>query len=122
LEVCKVEVGNRKDGRRLSPDQVTEVLKFTTKKPSEKQALVREGLRLLNYGGSPTVTSWGFQVNQEPMTLKGRVLQAPLLQVKDRSNKDVTVQPGNGTYGSRSSYFASPFADGLHQTCAARSF
>jgi eukaryotic translation initiation factor 2C len=42
------------------------------------------------------------------MQLAGRVLQAPGLTVKDRQNKDVTVQPGNGQFDMRNKKFFRP--------------
>lgn len=82
--------------RKLTPDQISETLKFTTKRPDEKRALISEGVRLLGYNANDVTSAWNFGINQEPMSVNGRILPQPNLLVKDRGMKQITMKTGNG--------------------------
>ena len=64
---------------KLDPDQVTEMLKFTTMKPTAKLGTLREGMKYLQLDTSPTLKSWQLGVEARPMTVPARVLEPPKL-------------------------------------------
>lgn len=66
---------------KLSPDQVADILKFTTHKPAEKMNLIRQGLQSLGYTTNETVRAWGFEMSPNMLEAKGRILPAPTMKV-----------------------------------------
>ena len=65
---------------KLEPDQVAEMIKFTTMKPNERLNTLRDGLKHLRLAGdSLTLRHWNFDVEQRPITVPARVLDPPPL-------------------------------------------
>ncbi|KAJ3509687.1 hypothetical protein NLJ89_g5086 [Agrocybe chaxingu] len=79
LEKCTVPRGQivRKT---LSPDQVQEVLAFSTKRPTERLDSIRAGHHNLQYGQSNYVTQFGMHIAADPLEVDARILDAPRLK------------------------------------------
>lgn len=64
---------------KLSPEQVTEMLKHTTMKPPEALAYLRDGIRHLQLTQeNRLLQAWNMQVAAgRPISAKARVLESP---------------------------------------------
>lgn len=77
LETISILPGSQFYGK-LSPDQVTEMLKFTTMKPHVTMAYLKDGMPHLNLGGkSDLLRAWSLDAETRPMTPKARLLDPP---------------------------------------------
>lgn len=103
LELLNVLPGSKFAGK-LSPDQVADILKFTTHKPQEKMTLIRQGLQQLGYTNSETARTWGFEMSPNMLEAEGRVLPPPQIKV----GKNKTVNVANGVFDMRGNHFLKP--------------
>lgn len=78
LECVSILPGTQFLGK-LSPEQVTEMLKFTTMKPREALSYLREGIQHLRLGQeNRLLQAWNLQVSHgRPISAKARVLDPP---------------------------------------------
>ncbi|KAG8894253.1 hypothetical protein FRB99_001388 [Tulasnella sp. 403] len=88
--------------KKLTPDMVSDVLRFSSVRPSERLERIREGFQFLMYDQSQYVRDFGISVNPTPLRVKGRILPHPTLQYAQNQ----TVMPHNGAWKSK--MFATP--------------
>ncbi|KAF8268490.1 argonaute-like protein [Lactarius quietus] len=108
LELCEVPPGQiiRK---QMNPDQINSILEFSTMRPRERFASIREGLNVLEYGQSEYVRQFGMTVSDELMSVNARVLTPTRLKYHPTSKKpDVTPTDRDGTWNLIDKKFYKP--------------
>jgi eukaryotic translation initiation factor 2C len=94
LELCIVPPGQfiRK---QMPPDKINSILEFSTMRPRERFASIREGLSVLQYGQSEYVRQFGMTVSDDLMNFNARVLKPLTLKYNPASRQpDVTPRDG----------------------------
>ncbi|KAF8980636.1 argonaute-like protein, partial [Cyathus striatus] len=112
LEVCTVTAGqvfknDLPDDRNFR----TEMVKFSTMKPSDRFASIERGLNVLAYGQSQYIRDLGFQIDTSaPISLdSARVINGPKLKYgKDSRQKE--IQPKDGAWNRVDKTFYKPGA------------
>lgn len=99
LECVEILPGTQFLGK-LEPDQVAEMIKFTTMKPNERLNTLRDGLKHLRLAGdSMTLRHWNFDVEQRPITVPARILDPPPLTFADgRTGGPAVIMPRDGAW------------------------
>jgi eukaryotic translation initiation factor 2C len=89
---CLVITPSQKFTKRLSGQQVSDMIKATVQKPQERSSKINNAVKsILDYKNNPYMKSFGLEVSDEMMKVPARQLPAPELQFADRrtlSGKD----------------------------------
>ncbi|KAN0132399.1 Piwi domain containing protein [Lactarius tabidus] len=106
LELCEVPAGQiiRK---QMPPDKINAILEFSTMRPRERFASIREGLNVLEYGQSEYVRQFGMTVSNELTNLTGRVLNTTRLKYNPAS-KQPDARPRDGAWNLIDKVFYKP--------------
>ncbi|KAI0068655.1 argonaute-like protein [Artomyces pyxidatus] len=96
LELCEVTPGQI-IRRQIPPEKTSAVLEFATKKPQDRLASIKEGLGVLAYGQSEYVRQFGMRVDNAPLKINARVLQAPTLKYGVGS-RQANITPRDGAW------------------------
>ncbi|GAA5918294.1 hypothetical protein JCM6882_006321 [Rhodosporidiobolus microsporus] len=102
IEVCQVELG-QKFLETLTPEQVVQVLKFTTLRPRDRLRMVCEGVDHIFPRNDQAFQQWDIQASRKPLEITARILPAPLVQYQKQS-----VAPKNGEWDMRGKTFSTP--------------
>ena len=66
--------------KQVPPEKTASVLEFATKKPEARLESIVNGLKVLQYGQSEYLRSFGLSVDTNgPVKIKGRILNAPTM-------------------------------------------
>lgn len=97
LEVCTVIPGQIMR-KQVPPEKTASVLEFATKKPEARLESIVNGLKVLEYGQSEYLRSFGLSVDASgPVKISGRVLNPPTL-IYGAGSRQATVNPRNGEW------------------------
>lgn len=102
LECVSILPGTQFLGK-LNPDQVTEMLKFTTMKPKEALGYLREGIRHLQLSQeNRLLEAWNLQVAaSRPISAKARILESPAVVYGDGRGGSLPQQARDGQWETR---------------------
>lgn len=90
---CLDIVPSQRFSKRLSGDQTSDMIRATTQKPVDRQKSIQEAVDVtLKYSNNPYMKAFGFEVSQEMMQVKARILRAP--NVVFRGNKSAPGHDG----------------------------
>ncbi|KAG8898543.1 hypothetical protein FRB99_007374 [Tulasnella sp. 403] len=78
LELCEVVPGQLMR-RQFRQDLMSRIHDFTNLQPHTRLEKIRAGSRGMNYNASPYVNDFQMQVEEEPMSIQGRLLDPPEL-------------------------------------------
>jgi eukaryotic translation initiation factor 2C len=106
LELCTVPPGQIMR-KQIPADKTSEVVDFARLKPPQRLATIRQGLQLLQYGQSEYVRQFGMNITETPITVRARVLEAPVLRYGEGSRQN-TIKPANGQWNMRDKKFFAP--------------
>ncbi|KAF8914445.1 PAZ domain-containing protein, partial [Gymnopilus junonius] len=106
LELCSVPPGQIMR-KQIPAEKTSEVVDFARLRPPQRLETIRQGLQLLQYGQSEYVRSFGMNVTETPMTVKARILEAPVLKYGEGSRQN-TIKPANGQWNMRDKKFFVP--------------
>ncbi|KAF8165280.1 argonaute-like protein [Crassisporium funariophilum] len=97
IELCQVPAGQIMR-KQIPPEKTKDVLEFATKRPKDRLASIKNGLKVLAYGESEYVRHFGMNVTTEgPLKVQARVLKPPTLRYGTGS-KQLTIVPNNGSW------------------------
>ncbi|KAI0314809.1 Piwi domain-containing protein [Amylostereum chailletii] len=96
MELCEVPPGQIMR-KQMPPEKTSSVLDFATKVPQERLQSIRNGLAVLSYGQSEYVRHFDMVVQNEPLNIKARVLQPPMLKYGANSRQP-TITPRDGAW------------------------
>ncbi|KAI0313364.1 argonaute-like protein [Amylostereum chailletii] len=96
MELCEVPPGQIMR-MKMPWEKTSLVLDFAMKKPQERLQSIRNGLAVLSYGQSEYVRRFGMVVQNEPLNIKARVLQPPMLKYGANSKQPI-ITPRNGAW------------------------
>ncbi|KAG8898541.1 hypothetical protein FRB99_007372 [Tulasnella sp. 403] len=78
IELCEVVPGQLMK-KQFPQDLMSRIHDFTNLQPQHRLARIRAGIREMNYNTSPYVNDFQMQVEEEPMSIQGRLLDPPEL-------------------------------------------
>ncbi|KAE8148426.1 ribonuclease H-like domain-containing protein [Aspergillus avenaceus] len=109
VEVCMVQAGQPAQ-TKLTPNQTREMLKFAVKPPSENaEAIMKQGTKVLGtHPQNPTLEKFGIKIGDGLITVKGRVLDPPIVNYLDAQNSSKRVTPAKGGWNMFSIKFQKP--------------
>jgi eukaryotic translation initiation factor 2C len=96
LELCFVVQGQRY-GKKLDKQQTTDMISFTCQPPRSRANIIKQGLQILDYDNNEHLRDFGVKVSSEMVTVKGRLLPAPLIHYHPKSQSP-HVTPQNGSW------------------------
>ncbi|XP_043230773.1 protein argonaute-2-like [Amphibalanus amphitrite] len=102
-EVCTVVKG-QVNNHKLSPDQVSTMIKTTAAPADVRLNRIREFVRQADFNRDPHNREFGLQVADTPTEVTGRILPAPTLLYNNQGR----VQPRDGVWDLRGSRFLDP--------------
>ncbi|KAF8963796.1 argonaute-like protein [Flammula alnicola] len=98
LELCMVLRGQFINKETiLSDGQLKEILQFSTKRPNEKLALIKSGVRDLQHGQSDYVRQFGMAINPEPLKIGARIIDPPTMKYSGQG-RQTKQTPRNGAW------------------------
>ncbi|KAF8788013.1 protein argonaute-4-like [Argiope bruennichi] len=100
IEVCEL-VDGQHCRKKLDDKQTAEMIKFTAKPPKLRFDKIREAIRSAKFNEDPCVREFGMKVSTEPLSLDGRVIEAPNV----RYNDDRKVKPRDGSWDMRGNQY-----------------
>ncbi|KAJ3794428.1 argonaute-like protein [Lentinula aff. detonsa] len=85
--------------KQIPPDVTREMVGFSTKRPAERLASIRNGFQVLAYGQSEYVRNFGLAINENtfPMTINARQLSPPQL-LYGTGSKVESATPRDGAW------------------------
>ncbi|KAI0773448.1 ribonuclease H-like domain-containing protein [Irpex lacteus] len=108
LELCTMPPGQIMR-KQVPSDRTKDVLNFATKKPAQRLQSIRDGLGVLQYGQSEYVRQFGLHVEEQPQSVRARVLPAPTLKYGVGSRQP-NVTPRDGAWNMIDKKFYQPKA------------
>eukprot|EP00850_Spirogloea_muscicola_P016065 SM000128S26198 [mRNA] locus=s128:42629:48102:- [translate_table: standard] len=96
MEVCKIVQGQRYP-KKLNERQVTNLLRVTCQRPSDRERDIKETVRANNYSQDPYVREFGLDVRPEMAQIDARVLEPPRLRYHSTS-RESEVLPSVGQW------------------------
>jgi len=112
LELCSVPCGQIMR-KQIPADKTTQVVDFARLKPPQRLATIQQGLQLLQYGQSEYIRQFGMNVTETPISVKARILEAPVLRYGEGSRQN-TIKPANGQWNMY--VFVTFFVVGIYLT------
>ncbi|KAJ3552095.1 hypothetical protein NM688_g4338 [Phlebia brevispora] len=107
LEMCEVLPGQIMR-KQVPDDKVKDVVQFSTKKPQDRLASIRNALGVLAYGQSEYVRQFGLHIEQqEPILAGARILPSPTLKYGG-NNPGSTLIPREGAWNMVNRSFFQP--------------
>ncbi|KJA29601.1 hypothetical protein HYPSUDRAFT_31529 [Hypholoma sublateritium FD-334 SS-4] len=103
LELCDVPAGQIMR-KQIPADKTNDMLEFSKLAPDQRLNSIRQGLNVLQYGQSEYIRQFGMNITPTPITVKSRVLNAPVLRYGPRS-REPTIRPANGSWNMRDKMF-----------------
>ncbi|KDQ16674.1 hypothetical protein BOTBODRAFT_30592 [Botryobasidium botryosum FD-172 SS1] len=79
LELLTVLPGQLVKNYKAQPDQVTEMLNFSKKRPDERINTITRGFEMMEYGNADYLRQSQVTIEPRPISIKGRVLPVPTL-------------------------------------------
>ncbi|MBW0499433.1 hypothetical protein O181_039148 [Austropuccinia psidii MF-1] len=98
IELCNVEPG-QKFSRKLSPDQLSEAIRWLTVKPQDRTRMLTQGVAA-HLARSPTIGQWGIKLDQKPMTIRARRLPPPIVSYKVLRGPNPVIESTKVDHGS----------------------
>ncbi|KAJ3844614.1 argonaute-like protein [Lentinula raphanica] len=85
--------------KQIPPDVTRAMVEFSTKRPADRLASIRNGFAALAHGQSEYVRNFGLNINEQtfPMSIEARQLPAPKLEY-GKGSKDTSVIPRDGAW------------------------
>ncbi|KAF9366567.1 hypothetical protein BGX34_001112 [Mortierella sp. NVP85] len=96
LEMCFVVEGQRY-GKKLDERQTADMIEFTCQSPHARANTIKQGLQILNYDNNEYLRDFGVKVSSEMVTIKGRLLPAPMVHYHPSSQRPHVI-PQNGSW------------------------
>ncbi|KAG8837222.1 hypothetical protein FRC18_009742 [Serendipita sp. 400] len=97
LEVCEVPKGQIMR-KQVPSEKTSSVLEFATKKPEARLESIVNGTKVLAYGQSEYLRSFGLGVDSSaPIKITGRILNPPIM-IYGQGSRQATVNPRNGEW------------------------
>ncbi|KJA16837.1 hypothetical protein HYPSUDRAFT_58011 [Hypholoma sublateritium FD-334 SS-4] len=100
LEMCTVLRGQFSNAD-LGPNQVAQVLRFSTKKPVERMDAIKKGIQS-NY-----ISQFGLTITEQPMTVEARVIDPPSISYNNTGPQRLLV-PKKGSWNMLDKKFKVP--------------
>ncbi|KAJ3829936.1 argonaute-like protein [Lentinula raphanica] len=100
MERCSIVPGQLAR-KQIPPDVTREMVAFSTKRPADRLASIRNGFAALAHGQSEYVRNFGLNINPQtfPMSIEARQLPAPKLEYGvTKGSKDASVIPRDGAW------------------------
>ncbi|XP_038990444.1 protein argonaute MEL1-like [Phoenix dactylifera] len=96
MEVCTIMEGQRY-GKKLTERQVTEMLRFTCKRPQDREKNILEVVTQNNYNGDKYAKEFGIKVRNQLAAVDARILPPPKLKYHD-SGREKLCSPAVGQW------------------------
>lgn len=106
LEICHVDPG-QKYSKKLSPEELSEAIKWLTVRPQERTRMLTDGIRE-HVRGAPTLGQWGVRLDAAPMVIPARRLPPPVVNYKNNANKMESIRANNGAWNMASKQLLRP--------------
>ncbi|CAH7687749.1 Piwi domain-domain-containing protein [Phakopsora pachyrhizi] len=91
MELCKVPSG-QKYNKKLTPDQLSEAIRWLTVKPQERTQMLTKGVAQ-HLARSPSLSQWGVKINPTPLVIAARRLPPPTVNLNAVQNGQLKVHP-----------------------------
>ncbi|XP_045608324.2 protein argonaute-2 [Procambarus clarkii] len=100
IECCKIAKG-QKVAKKLSDQETSQFIRSTAKLPVQRLKTVKDIVRNQNFSSDPMMRALQFSISDQPVSLDGRVLPAPKLQM------NTELIPEKGVWDARNRTFFS---------------
>ena len=106
IELCNIVQGQRRQGR-LTPMQTREMIRHTALPAPQRQQAIASVIRSAKFDQDPYCRDFGIKIGNEMASIKGRVLDPPLLSYGP-ANKPCTEKPRDGVWNMQNKPMFSP--------------
>ena len=80
LELCSIMKGQRKQSKKLTPQQLQTMIKHTALPAPERRELINDLIRKAKFNDDEFLRDFGITVGQDMSRIEGRVLEPPAIQ------------------------------------------
>lgn len=95
--------------KQVPPEKTKDVLEFATKKPEARLSSIVSGLKVLSYGQSEYLRSFGLSVDSTgPVKIGGRILNPPTMIYGQGSRQPTVVSYNGGLVNILSQWYTEP--------------
>ncbi|GFQ99361.1 protein argonaute-2 [Trichonephila clavata] len=102
IEVCELVEGQHCK-KKLDDKQTAEMIKFTAKPPKKRFEEIRDSLKRANFNMDPCLKEFGVKVSPEPISLDGRIIEAPNVRYLEQK-----VKPKDGVWDMKEKQYFQP--------------
>uniref|UniRef100_A0A061QHS8 Putative argonaute n=1 Tax=Cupiennius salei TaxID=6928 RepID=A0A061QHS8_CUPSA len=100
IEVCEMVEGQHCK-KKLEDRQNADMIKFTARAPSARFSEIRQIVNRADFNRDRIVREFGIEVSREPLSLEGRVLDAPNVRYGDGAQ----IRPRDGSWNMQQTQF-----------------